>query len=402
MKILSVFNIFLIANLLLTGCTNQLAKIYQENPPSCLPPILSTGYPYDVEKDTIPQGIKKEIPPLIWEPQFTDEQLEKMPHRVISNDIVASKDFIWYASGTDVVSYQINTKEINVYDLSSITPKYGRVSGILLDSRNAIWVTISGSEGTPVAKYDPITDTFVPEIFINETGLPLSLENQDLYSTDPKIYEFDSNKKILLLDQRLWILDEKTSTAQKLLDKQEGLILYNIAIGHDKAIWLVYQFTIEKKIETGQNEAQIYQLRNGSLDEIIINISETAGKVDFPLTIDNNDNLWISNIGWVELLDKPISNRGIQQEAIFYKLIESPLFVQEGGRSTYGYYEPRHIFSSQSGFIWYSSSPGLIRLNPETGDWCLMARGIDAKVTETPDGSIWFADEQLYKLIRNE
>ena len=112
------------------------------------------------------------------------------------------------------------------------------------------------------------------------------------------------------------------------------------------------------------------------------------------LYMDRKDQLWIDDRGWLENPSAEIPKR-----PIWHRVIRSPLFIElyTDGPSLYHWTRPFSMYHSSNDMYWFSSNAGIVRLNPQIGEWCLFTN-YTSQVIEDESQNLWIVvNGVLYK-----
>jgi hypothetical protein len=109
------------------------------------------------------------------------------------------------------------------------------------------------------------------------------------------------------------------------------------------------------------------------------------------LYFDRSGRLWIQDRGWLDF-----TTRG---QPMWYQVVRSPVFIddQVHPESQYGWYRPSTTYQSSNGFFWFGYPAGMVRLDPESGEWCRFTTA-SGPIAEDEDHNLWIAVfNKLYK-----
>jgi hypothetical protein len=110
------------------------------------------------------------------------------------------------------------------------------------------------------------------------------------------------------------------------------------------------------------NETRSYE----NIPPLISGIDKNGGGIYF----DRLGYLWINDLGWVDFSDP--------SQPAWFQLIRPPEFLTDRAEgevrmTIWGSY--RQIYQSSDGTYWFGSQYGLVKLNPQTGEWCKFTNG---------------------------
>lgn len=379
----------------------------QHSEDSCLPPIVTFEFPVGSIRDGQTPSLRKDtLPSGAWKKQA------KLPenfnfHRY--NNIVTSSDNdVWLTGDIGqkrvVIRYDQGLKSWTVYGSiegnETIAPKT-----LFLSLDGTIWGIDNHDENgrsnhdanlSLLSRYTQETDQFE---FMGD--LNSATEEFDDFLHLIRIREDQSGNLYLLLYQKNGhVIYRYKPSSQKLdfiLMAPQDAWIVDFVIGPNNKIWMVDAFSeyflISYDLKTG--EFQPYQ---GTIsfvpgdDLVFDNTDRIFGR--HILLLDNDGKLWVDDRGWLDGLETTSPS--------WHRIIRSPLFVvlslDNVWNPVYYWDRPREMYQSSDGSIWFTSYAGIIRLNPDIGDWCLLTTYY-SPVTEDDDQNLWLvADEHLYKL----
>jgi hypothetical protein len=194
----------------------------------------------------------------------------------------------------------------------------------------------------------------------------------------------------LIIDWALFSFDPETRQAQRVLDEQRGYRLYSLIGAPDGSIWLAAYRT------DSPGDKPVIVRYDPRTDEIEYHGPPLGVREHTTISsmyLDSVGRLWIDDLGWRE-----VSPTG---ESVWYKLIRSPVFItnrmQGAGDREYAWTSPHQMYESSNGLFWFSSGAGLVRLNFQSGEWCLLTT-LYTPVVEDDNHNLWIAgNRQLYK-----
>lgn len=355
---------------------------------TCLDPGNAIGYEYRYEEPVRP-SLKGDVEiPKDWVPQLDYRDMTKPYHQGISYlDIIPTDDFVWVNAFSLIYKLEISTGEISTYDLGE------RARNLMMTSQGDLWANFRSTKSSTIYRYDEQRDEFKEVVFHGGEGstFPGDSDNEDFYHSDDKLIELSPNELWYLYDGKLFRLDVSELVATLEFDWPPGVFINQIASGPEKgSLWIVRDYG---------NALTVYLYMDSQL--------EIAGYLpskpfDFPpvdgIESDNANRLWVSNKAMIEILADPETGELDPKHTKTVKILENRLFIGAHPNFSEVYYSANMASVLSDGSVWFSSEPGLVRLQPETGEWCMVARGVSSDVAEGPDDSIWFASEgQLYR-----
>ncbi len=374
--------------LITTPVENPDIEIIRLKSGECATPPENLAYPVDKPK-TPPFNINSRvvIPPPEWEKQIS------LPH-------VEPYSSLFHSNATSII--------------------YQPVTG----GSGYVWFSIHGAHNNGVFRYDPITkklflynkinsfEAYPTKLIINATGeiFGFNIVTNDFKNTPPFLLTkfsqaqntftfiensiFASNKYNSIADiavdktGKVWIalnennsafIIEFSSQDEKIINEFElrSQNINNIEVGLNQDIFILNDsgVLLVLNMETGEvapfteKYNQLHTSENFLFDEINVN-----------LYLDNSARLWLSDLGLIDFSNP---------EPILFKIIRSPVFIDENSSPQYQYSwtHPNTIFESSDKSIWFST-PGLVRLDVNSGNWCLISTE-HTSITEDQNGSLW-------------
>ena len=154
----------------------------------------------------------------------------------------------------------------------------------------------------------------------------------------------------------------------------------DIAIPPDNMIWIADRGLGQLLYyDPASGISQIYQPNPGALD----GFSSEDLRGGFNLFVDRVGRLWIDDRGWLDFSDP--------DNPIWHKVIRSSVFISASisPENQFGWSRPYQIYQSSDGMYWFSDANGaIVRLNPETGEWCKFTTG-SSPIAEDGQGNLW-------------
>jgi len=366
----------------ITGCIPWKS----ESDVKCRIPSVKVAYPYQVLRgagDAFPieEPLSQE-----WEPQFSDEQIEKF--RIFSaNTMIARYGDIWFTHGNGLLArYQPAEHKLVTYTVS-YGGEFFSPQQLFLTSQGILWgVDHLNHESLKSAdfllsRYDPQADRFEP-IFDREKILPGEKGFTSITA--------DKQGKLWLgIDGVLYTFDPVTNHAEEILDEGQGYSFESPVVASDDTIWLA-GIPITKTNEAPLGRIFHYDPGAKNLEYHGLPPDTDRSRYFAGLYVDKSDRVWVSNYGWLEL--------GTGGRWEWYKIFETSVFISQGeGEFSYTQSRPSTVYESSNGLFWFISSAGLVRLDLEEGEWCLLTT-VEGKIAEDDSQNLWFfGDRQLYK-----
>ena len=307
-----------------------------------------------------------------------------------ANDFIVQDNNVWFASNP-IRSYNTKNGTWNTYATISDQKGYPQRWFISRDGTlwgyNVIWD--SNLNGQIITRYNATRDKF--EIVEDQSGFL------------NKVFSVKSN---IVEDQKgvLWMFVQKMdevafySLNPQTLEIQQHFALINgtsydsLAIQPNGNLWFVDIFGgYLSYYDPESNEIHTYEGYPN------VNDLKKMGSI-YRLYFDDNNRLWIDNIGWLDLTNP--------DEPIWYSILEVPEF------STNNILPPNYIgylnvpaskiFQSSNGKYWFTSEIGIVRLDLEEQEWCHITTGMSS-VVEDNKHNLWILIYgKLYKRNLNQ
>jgi hypothetical protein len=382
-KSIRIFCLFVV---LISSCTT---RNIDTQPLKCIDPEIGVDYEYKVENITAYYDSTIYITEQ-WIPQWDDETVQLYQDDLhFASDISAYNDEIWFRGETNIYRFNSDSEELSVYKLG----EYGYPYEMLVSSEGNIWVKLKGSKSLIFLQYSK-KDSKFEEIEINNS------KGEKLFTNDPRAQNWytmadaENNKFWFVYEKILWLVDPVQNTADAVEDSD--LKIKTIAQGPiENSLWAIAENYLGDINVYIMYENKFISVNNVRINELL---AGNEIKYDFPIASDQWGRLWISNVGWLEYLQEAERYDEGQILAKTYRLLDSPVFVEKSFVHSYTYGNVNDISVLSDGTIWYSSSVGIVRLDPKREEWCKVIKGGYPSVVETDNGNIWLViDGQLYK-----
>lgn len=364
---------------ILTGCTHATTPRSNNG---CIQPPIQVAYPYKTFLEPGDEYLPTTLPPKEWEPQLSTEQSKQlMPFPSAISIVAQSNDRIWLTTGHELICYQSTSRTLKTYTIESSDGKIFLPNQLFLSRDGTLWGVGHGSlSPSLLSKYDAENDRF--EFVLDQEGVLAFI------SGAVQVAEDTQGLLWLIADQILYSFDPDTLQAHRALDQQS--YLFQSVIGApDGAIWLA-------ATETEETFNKPFIIRYDNFTDEIKHYGHPPGIIEGEtvenLYFDSAGRLWADDYGWLEF--------STSNEAVWYRIVRSPVFITraKGGEFKYSWYRPSHIYESSNGFFWFPTlGLGLVKLNLQDGEWCLVTT-LDSPIAEDTDHNLWLAGEhQLYK-----
>ena len=384
----------------------------------CIPPQVNLAYPLWGKINTSSSEIKI-VKPFNWETHtsirnllerefygkdvnFISQSQTSLIYRFHEDDLgsiwMSYTDFL----ETDVplssllLRYDIASQSVSMY--SEETNNGPIPYRLFLAKNGALWgIGREGFGHSWLSRYDDRRDTF--EIILDENnfdalgahGAILSLQEDGsgmfwliiekqiigtitygLYSFNPDTLELRENPAISILSP------------------------IRLAISPDNKIWIAVLDEISRKINLAifnplTQEIEYYNDPQFISDSSMDGFESEDLKLNVNLYFDRLGNLWVDDRGWFDF-SSPYAPQ-------WYRVIRSPVFIEEQAFSEIPYIWRRPLFMSQSsnGIYWFGSPVGIVSLDGSSGKWCHITTAI-SRVVEDSQNNLWIvAYGVLYK-----
>jgi ligand-binding sensor domain-containing protein len=110
------------------------------------------------------------------------------------------------------------------------------------------------------------------------------------------------------------------------------------------------------------------------------------------LYFDRSKRLWMGDQGWFDFSDPEYPR--------WYTIVRSPVFIsyiETGG--VYRWPRPDLVRDSVDGFLWFRGYRGMVRLDPQRGEWCLFTT-YTSNIIEDSQHNLWMLlGNDLYQYI---
>jgi hypothetical protein len=361
-----------------------------ENSSECLLPIKEFEYQLGGEPpvDELPEP-EKVLPLKGW------QKIENVPKasslRLIQT--INNKTIFWIrkSSGGFIKFQFINNDWKNGVLIDG--PAAGNYY-LFIDRENNVWSTrvfrLNKNEELPEAlinRYNEKTNQWEP--------ITLELDNQD--NLGIRNVEVDEQGTIwfLITDEinySLYSLNPKTMMMEQHL---QDYVLHPPFIISNNTIY-IFANSIREDVAPG------YSLLKYAIDSREITfyyipaefycysfIPDSTGCLPDTLFVDNNQRVWLGARGWLDLSKSETYD--------WHVIVKNPVFVDVfpgAGKWVWG--EPRILFQSSDGLIWFSSLRGPGWVDPVEGKWCVVT-SYESNVLADSYGNIWLlAGNWLY------
>ena len=377
------------------------------NPQACIPPMTTTSYPVN-EYNTHMWPTR---PPYPWRaispiPQsFSPDSLSYSYFDLQFSRDVKNESEIWIMNTWAIKKADTFNHSIYVYRTGDGT--WSEVPSILEDTDaeivhlyqakdGTVWAAASTEVGHAYGYYAEIQETpYVFAVFDEEKRNFTSIEFPQEVPLGP--VDFDGEEFwIFEKDGPIYSLNPHTLEITEYLDPRKSeladfIVLPknlvkndgSLAFSKDGSFYFLASTPREYPIEI---DVFHFSPKTDSLRII------TPGFVGSPsyisgLLVDQFDNLWMSDIGWMD-----------KDGNWYHQLIRSPVFItsyMEGQSFDWEY--PEIVLESSNGVLWFSSTNGMVFMNPKDGNWCWFTT-YRSEMIEDAQHNLWMTiDGELYK-----
>jgi len=353
----------------------------------CIPSLFTYEFPVGTTPN--PEKTTRKIYPTEkW--QFVADLPQKGRGHYI---ITRSPDEIWIGGLTDrIFRYSADRKEWRIY--STINGYEMIPTSLVLTPAGTLWGI--GTTGNPenyqelprqqipfLSRYNDKTDQF--EFVRGE----FDILDGYYHAEYPLMIATDRDGVLWMnisdLERQihLYSIELEKKEVKKHIDSKENSGFSGIATIDDANIWLSDTFGERLfRYNAKTKEIQPYRGIPWLSDDLLNEDQKGFGS----LYIDKANRLWVEDRGWLD-----ISN---PEKPLWHKIIRSPVFIAENSHmeSDYLWLRPYDIYESSNGLFWFSSNAGMVRLDPQKGEWCLFT---------TDGGSITEDAKRLFKNPKN-
>ena len=406
-----MFFLIIICQQFLAACNQNTTYCNNRTKSSCIAPIVDFAYPVNGFSESIQQN--DVLPPDPWN-EITD-----IPE-IISRETGTYQEYkIQFSrNGNDGIEiWMINLRDngggqersVLVYNekrnnWTNIKSEIGGAPVIALDlylgSDNSIW--INAYQTINYYKVDLLTNNEYSKRIIGKF-------NEESKEFDMVEFGFDIPAGglnfhndmfwILQIDRSFYSIDpvHKVIAAYKTppfreKDIEEMFILPEKYVYRDNSLVFMTDGTIYFLNETSRDFTTPFyiELFHFIPDDNMIRttpyIRLNNGGPFFHLFVDKDENLWVSDQGWMDI------------EMNWYEIVRSPVFIttREIGMSIL-WERPEIVLQSSDGKMWYESINGMVTLDPKTGEWCWFTT-YRSNIVEDNGHHLWMvADNKLFK-----
>jgi hypothetical protein len=366
----------------------------------CLPSLYDVAYPVITpESYTSPTSIP---------PQGNWEIQGALPFKAYRSIILSRQNQreFWFPYGEKIYKYSIDNKTWKSYETTNLA-KFNlsdadNIRTMFVASDGTLWGSVryshlSEDNNYPLlVRFNDSTDQFE---FIPDNGGLLNLSQVHGIETD--IVEDQSG--------RLWFFTSDSNFTTDVLysfdvNTREAQVHYSydystgsgspLAIGPDGNVWFIEVFKHRLvRYDPATGDVRFYAGYPETTTEpsgsfFLFDVSKVVN-----LYFDRSGNLWLDSYGWLDF-----SN---DDAPVWHQVITSPAFIFEFPSEEKGRYHavyPQNPYQSSNGWYWFTDSSGIIRLDLQKGEWCVVSRGEGSNIVEDADHNLWVAvSGHLYK-----
>lgn len=386
-----VFGIFAIVIWTLSACkgyTSPVPKIANPITNECIRPIFNIAVP-KIENMPGSEVHLQKIPPKgTWEmvansPVPTETEIE----------MVANNNGLWISSPPVKKLYYYNIQKNTWRTYDKVGGLAGYPSSLFVSSDGVLWgynikpIDSDDTNKLPlISYYNSITDEF-------ESISDIDGNFNQVTSVQSNFVEDDKGVLWAFMLERervaLYSFDPANLHTKRYFSLDKGGHHFSLAISPKGNIWYVNTSSgyLTQFIPSANKIEAFIEYPN--VDDL-----EEMGSA-FYLYFDDQERLWLDNTGWLDFTDP--------QKPTWNNIIPSSAFITEFSnydtlpRDKYGFAKAYKNYQSSNGWYWFTSAAGIVRLDMEKEEWCLVSTG-RSPVIEDNEGNIWIAVlGKLYK-----
>lgn len=378
----------------------------------CIPPSVSIAYPFQTFRTPVDgNGSPDVLPPHAWQPQLSRQQMQEIRFYSVTSIVVYQSD-IWFTTGDLLARYRPSTHELRTY-VVEVDQEGEFVPWNLFVAHNDNGATLWGSGGSNAfgqpqpGKFTGILSRYDAE---NDRFEPILIEDRDGVLAEPRyvhITEDSQGALWLLMNERLFRFNPETNQVQRVLGpgafwptrdeykptEPPELLIHNLVSASDGTLWLAVRAEawISSQLVIVRYDPHTEELEYHGPPPAI------GDTYSVRLFVDSQNRLWASDYGWREFTEA--------EEWEWYQVVRSPVFITDRMEGSpffqYAWVRPSQVYESSNGLFWFSSTAGLVRLDPRSREWCLITT-LTQPVVEDDQQNLWLAGAgQLYKYALN-
>jgi streptogramin lyase len=367
------------------NATDNATPTGEWNPEACIPSVTNFSYPAYIPEILLdPNMPEHEIitPPEPWELVTNLPNMEEEYYRNIFNFVISPNNELWLTANERLYRFNLETHQFTTPDILGVF--YTGGESIVVSPDGTLWLTSFHStyphgEIGWLSRFDPVEQRFH---FVRD--------NQNLlidgdYSSMEIAFDQTGELWLLMtgLEDSLFSYDPDTNDAHQYSLPDDYSYINSLTFSPDGALWMIdssQQVVFNFNPSTGD----ITPFPFGYADRDGLYFDAPLLGANYYLYFDNEGNLWVSDRGWLEF-----ASAGIP---IWNRIIRSPVFITDQllTEQRYSWLRPFHEFQSSDGIYWFTALNGTVRLDPETGEWCLFTTE-SSPVVEDSNHTLWMA-----------
>jgi streptogramin lyase len=384
--------ISVVLTIMLAFLVSACGRAQIDSDSECIPPPVNLAFP--VGATEVPGAEPEEIFPTdSW------KAVADLPDLGSAQSLVArDPNEIWLTTGYDAWLYRTDTGEWTSY--TTIDGLEVRPGGFCLAQNGTLWgldfkTEALGLETPRWSRYNEVSGQF--EFVRDQQGI---LSGFHLYSQE---CNEDQNGVFWVIAQdryehnhtALVSFDPSSLLATRHLLAPSGSYYADLAIGPDGVIWIADGAGQLIRYDPTTGEASPYEEyyvdEQRFLDDPYLSREALSDGFFNNLYFDRSNRLWIQDRGWLDFStpDRPV----------WHQIVQSAVFIDSGGvpDNQYRWLRPYRTYQSSNGLFWFSAPAGMVRLDPESGEWCRFTTD-HSPIAEDEDHNLWMAVfSKLYK-----
>lgn len=361
----------------------------------CIPPPVTWEFPEGLESDQA--FLYEKIPPSGGWKSETPLPVEDTPY-----DLVIHNDDIWVLMNEKLFRYRAATRTwdefTNIGSLDA-TPLnlYQAGDGTLWAIDIGAYEDLDVLRARPfLARYNDASEQF--ELVRDRDNILHS--GMGLMSITKSTTMLDGTMWMLVLDDlseehnayrllsfdpsELQVIEHFSQLRTRLMTKYPQTDYSAIAIGPDGKIWMA-DVGLEQLASYNPVSGE-YAVYDGHTSGILRWMSSEAliGYIH-SLYVDRGGRLWLDDRGWIDFSNP--------RDPSWHTIVRSPVFISDSAspENQYAWSRPSRVYQSSDGMYWFAdANVGMVRLNPETGEWCNFTTG-SSPIAEDSRGNLWIA-----------
>jgi hypothetical protein len=361
----------------------------------CLPASVTWEFPEGLKSDQA--FLDEEIPPSGGWKAETSLPVDDTPY-----DLVVHNDDIWVLMYEKLFRYRTATRtwdEFTTIDGLDAAPRnlYQAGDGTLWAIDFGVFEDLDILRARPfLARYNDANEQF--ELVRDRDNILHS--SMGLISITKSTMMLDEKMWMLVLDglsdehiiyrllsfdpSELQVTEHFTKDAPYRMTKYPQTTYSSIEMGPDGKIWMA-DVGLEQLASYDPVSGE-YAVYDGRTIGILRWMSREAliGYIH-SLYVDKGGRLWLDDRGWIDFSNP--------RDPSWHTIVRSPVFISDSvsPENQYAWSRPQIIYQSSDGMYWFAdANVGMVRLNPETGEWCKFTTGF-SPIAEDSQGNLWIA-----------